>query len=316
MKIHPEFVGCDASKRNLDFFDGGDGLVHRVENNPAPIGAWLDGLPDLPDRHFIFEATGPHDGHLIKALEARNLRFSRVNPSRARDFGRAVGLMAKTDAIDARMLAAMGQCLDPAPTPARDPARDRLAALHKRRDQLVAMRQKEKVRLMEAEPEDHASLQRHIAWLDTEIMEIEKGRDALVRESEDLSRLSRLLRSIPGIGPVGATTLLALMPELGKTSPRGVAALAGLAPFNVDSGQFRGHRAIRGGRRRVRNALYMAAVTAARSQSRFATFANELRARGKPFKLAIIALARKILVTANAILRDGEPFKSENIVAR
>ncbi|WP_248304587.1 transposase [Breoghania sp. L-A4] len=120
--------------------------------------------------------------------------------------------------------------------------------------------------------------------------------------------MERLLRSIPGIGPVAATTLIALMRELGTTSPKAIAALAGLAPFNVDSGRFRGHRAIKGGRKRVRDALYMAAVTAARSNSRFKAYARALVDRGKPFKVTMIALARKILVTANAILRDGVPF--------
>lgn len=309
MMINPEFIGCDISKGHLDIFDAGDGLTRQISNDPETITAWLDGLPEHPGRHIVLEATGRYDRCLVRALEARELRFSRVNPARARDFGRALGLMAKTDAIDARMLAAMGQCLDLPPTPAHDPARERLSALHKRRDQLVAIRQKEKLRLAEADCEERASLDRHIAWLDAEIAEVEAARDALLRADKTLAQQNRLLRSIPGIGPVAATTLLALMPELGTTSPKAVAALAGLAPFNVDSGQFRGHRAIRGGRRRVRNALYMAAITAARSSPRFGTFADELRARGKPFKLTNIALARKILVTANAIIRDGVPFE-------
>ena len=309
MKIHPQFIGCDVSKHHLDVFEADGEARRRIGNDPASIAAWLDSLPDGPDRHVVFEATGRYDRLLAAALAARGLRFSRVNPARARDFARALGLMAKTDAIDARMLAAMGQCLEPAPTPARDAAREHLAGLHRRRDQLVAMRQKETLRLIEAAPPERDSLQRHIAWLDAEIKALEARRNALLRQNAELARLNRLLRSIPGIGPVAAATLLALMPELGSTSPRAVAALAGLAPFNVDSGQFRGHRAIRGGRRRVRNALYMAAVAAARSNSRFAAFAESLRARGKPFKLAIIALARKILITANAVLRDNIAFQ-------
>lgn len=310
MKIHPQFIGCDVSKHHLDIFDADGDTAQRIVNDPQSIAAWLDGLPAPADRHVVFEATGRYDRHLSAALHARGLRCSRVNPARARDFARALGLMAKTDAIDARMLAAMGQCLAPTPTPEREASRDRLAGLHKRRDQLVAMRQKEKLRLMEAGPEEHDSLARHITWLDAEIAAVEEDRDVLLREDAELARLNRLLRSIPGIGPVASATLLALMPELGSASPKAVAALAGLAPFNVDSGQFRGHRAIRGGRKRIRNALYMAAVTAARSHSRFAAFAGNLKERGKPAKVVIIALARKILITANAILRDGVPFNA------
>lgn len=308
MKIHPGFIGCDVCKHHLDIFEADGSRTRRIDNSDEAIAAWLAGLPARPDRHIVFEATGRYDRRLAAMLQARGLRFSRVNPARARDFARALGVMAKTDRIDARVLAAMGQALDPAQTPARDAARDALAGLHKRRDQLVAMRQKEKVRLADAGPQERTSLERHLGWLDAEIAEVEAQRDALVSADAELARLNRLLRSIPGIGPVAAATLLALMPELGTASPKALAALAGLAPFNVDSGRFRGHRTIRGGRRRVRNALYMAAVSAWRSKTRLGTFAQTLIDRGKPFKLAMIALARKILLTANAILRDQIPF--------
>lgn len=308
MKIHPRFIGCDVCKHHLDIFEADGSRARRIDNSEAAIAAWLAGLPARSDRHIVFEATGRYDRRLAAMARARGVRFSRVNPARARDFARALGMMAKTDSLDARMLAAMGQALDPAATPAADEARDALAGVHRRRDQLVAMRQKEKVRLAEAGGQERDSLERHLGWLDAEIAAIEAHRDALLRADAELARLNRLLRSIPGVGPVAATTLLALMPELGTASPKALAALAGLAPFNVDSGRFRGHRAIRGGRRRVRNALYMAAVSAWRSKTRLGAFAEQLIDRGKPFKLAMIALARKILLTANAILRDQVPF--------
>lgn len=310
MTIHPAFIGIDVSKRHLDIFEAERSLHHRIANTDAAISAWLDSLPAREDRHVVFEATGRYDRRLCEALTLRGLRFSRVNPARPRHFARALGQLAKTDKIDARMLAAMGERLNPAPTAARDAVRDRLAGWLRRRDQLVAMRQKEKLRLAEATADERASLERHIAWLDAEIAAVEAERDALLREDTALARANTLLRSIPGIGPVAATTLLALMPELGAASPQTIAALAGLAPFNVDSGESRGHRAIRGGRKRVRTALYMAAVTAARSKARFSAYLEGLRARGKPAKLAIIALARKILITANAILRDNVPFQA------
>lgn len=310
MTIHSRFIGCDVSKHHLDLFEADGSRARRIDNSREAIAAWLAGLPAAPDQHVVFEATGRFDRLLATMLHARGVTFSRVNPARARDFARALGTMAKTDRIDARILAAMGQALAPPRAPDRDAAREALAGLHKRRDQLVAMRQKEKVRLAEAGPDERASLERHLAWLDAEIAVLEVDRDALVRTNAGLARLNRLLRSIPGIGPVAATTLLALMPELGSASPKAVAALAGLAPFNVDSGRFRGHRAIRGGRKRVRDALYMAAVAAWRSNGRIGAFARTLIDRGKPFKLAIIALARKILVIANAVLREDTPFRA------
>lgn len=307
MKIHPGFVGCDVSKHHLDVFDPAAATGRHLENTSAAIAAWLDTLAGR-DVLVVFEATGRYDLDLRHALAERGVAFARVNPGRARNFARALGLIAKTDAIDARMLAAMGQSLALAPTPPCSAARQRLAIVHQRRDQLVAMRQQEKLRLIDAVEEERADLEDHIAWLDAKIGVLEARRDALLRDDVELARLHRLLRSIPGIGPVAAATLLALMPELGSLSPKAAAALAGLAPFNVDSGRFRGKRTIRGGRRRVRKALYMAAVTAARSRSRFGAFARTLRDNGKPFKLANIALARKILVTANAVLRDQKPF--------
>ncbi|MGG9999072.1 IS110 family transposase [Pseudovibrio ascidiaceicola] len=310
MTLHPFYIGIDISKAYLDIFEESTSKHLQIENTSEAISAWLSAFPDMPSLNIIFEATGRYDRKLTHALHTLKIRFSRVNPARARDFARALGQMAKTDQIDARMLADMGKCLKPDATTQRAPERDQLAALHKRRDELVDTRKKERQRLAQALAEEHASIARHISWLNEEIKFIEQKRDTLLKETAEFTHDNKLLRSIPGVGPITATTLLALMPELGRASPKAIAALAGLAPFNVDSGQFRGHRAIKGGRKRVRNALYMAAVTAARSNSHFASFAQALIKRGKPFKAAMIALARKILITANALLRDGVPFNA------
>ena len=208
------------------------------------------------------------------------------------------------------MLAAMAQCLHPEPAQPVDIDRERLARLHKRRDQLVAMRQQERTRASEcACPDTNADISRHLTWLDREIDTIEARIETLIAASTNLAAAADLMRSVPGVGPVTAAALLALLPELGARSPKTIAALAGLAPFNVDSGQCRGLRRISGGRKRVRDALYMAAVAASRSKSRFATFYKTLRNAGKPPKLAFIALARKILTTLNAILRDQIAFQ-------
>lgn len=307
--IHPVFIGCDVSKAHLDFFDDETQAHMRIANTPCAIATWLDAL-DGREATVVLEATGRYDRRLCALLEERRRPYCRVNPARARDFARALGRLAKTDAIDARLLARLGRTLQPVPTPPVDRGRRALSGLHGRRDQLVGMRQQEKTRLHEADPAERDSLERHIAWLSEEITRIEQAcREALDADVQ-LREQSMRLRSIPGIGPVTALTLLTQMPELGNRSEKAVAALAGLAPFNADSGTQRGQRHIRGGRKRVRDALYMAALVACRMKSRFATKAMIFRDKAKPFKVIIIAIARKILITANAIIRDKSSYQA------
>jgi transposase len=309
MTLHPDIIGCDVSKAHLDFFVTSHACARRIDNTSEAISTFLADLKRPADL-IVFEATGRYDRPLRQVLEARGLRYARVNPARARHFAKAIGLLAKTDRIDARMLATMGQNLPLAPTPPRAPGRARFAALHGRRDQLVAMRQKERQRLRDADTIERDSLQRHIAWLSEEISAVEKSCERLIKENEALQAKICLLRSIPGIGPVAAAALMVHLPEIGTLSAKQAAALAGLAPFNTDSGRFKGKRSIRGGRKRVRDALYMSAVTAARSAPRFTAWADSLSDNGKPFKVIMIALARKILTIANAVIRDQTPFRA------
>lgn len=308
MTIHPGIIGIDVSKAHLDIFDAESGRTERLPNSSEAARSLAQRLQSRPQAFAIFEATGHYDRHLRLVFDAQNIAYARVNPSRARAFARAAGFLAKTDAVDARMLAAMAQALPLSPATARDQDRETLAGLHKRRDQLVSIRAAERVRLSEAS-DLNDSLQSHIAWLDTEIARFDALIAAAIVLSAELTADMRLLRSAPGVGPVTGATLIALMPELGSLSPKAAAALAGLAPFNADSGQFRGVRRINGGRRRVRQALYMAAVTAVRSASRFKHLYETLRQKGKPAKLALIAIARKLLVTLNAMLRDRIAFQ-------
>lgn len=307
MTIPPVCVGIDVSKTHLDIFDPRDGF-RRIDNADAALAAFAK-MQRKKRRFVVFEATGSYDRRLRRALDAAKVPHARVNPQQARDFAKATGRRAKTDAIDARMLAELGRALSPRPRPKSDLARERLALKHKRRDQLVAMRQQEAVRHSECGDQDTAAdIAGHLAWLDAEIAKL----DATIRQAIDaeptLRRAEKRLRSVPGIGPVAATTLLALMPELGTRTPKAIAALAGLAPFNNDSGKRRGQRVIKGGRARVRKALYMAALAAANSKTRLGEFARKLRAAGKPPKLVLIALARKILVILNAICRENASF--------
>jgi transposase len=309
MTIPPVAIGIDVSKHHLDLYDPQHG-PGRLPNTPAAIQAWADSLPGRCAL-VVFEATGPYDTALRRALAGAGVAQARINPEQARAFARALGLRAKTDAVDARMLSAFAERMRPAPRPAADPVRERIALWHKRRDQLVAMRKQERARASECpDPALTAHIVRQIDALSQDIQIIEARLRDLLKADAALVAVERRLRSVPGVGPVTALTLVALLPELGQRSPKTIAALAGLAPYNHDSGQRRGSRRIQGGRRRVREALYMAAVSAARTPTRLGAFARDLRARGKPPKLAFIALARKILVILNAILRDNSSFQT------
>jgi len=308
MIIRPSVVGIDISKHHLDIFDTLSGAATRIDNTKPAIKAMVSRL-QANSAFVVFEATGSYDKALTLALEASGIAFARVNPAQARDFARACGRLAKTDRIDARMLADMGSRLALTPSQAICPKRRKLNGLAGRRDQLVDTRTQEKTRIKEADDDDlKQSLQDHIDWLNAYIEDLERQIETLIEDDRDLTNQATLMRSVPGVGPVTATTLLALMPELGTRSRRTIAALAGLAPINADSGQYRGTRRIRGGRQRVRKALYMAAVSAVRTKSRFKTAYQAMIEAAKPPKIALIAIARKILVTLNAMLREQRPF--------
>lgn len=308
MMIAPGFVGIDVSKHHLDVFDAASAAPIRLANTAGAVAELAHGWAQR-DAFVLFEATGRYDLDLRQALTVAGVRFARVNPARARDFARSAGFLAKTDAVDARMLAIMAQALQPAAAEAVLEARERLACLNKRRDQLVATRQQERTRERECrDPVSRQSIAAHLAWLNAAIGAIEAQIAASIAQEPDLEHDRRLLISVPGVGSVTAATLLALLPELGRRSPKQLAALAGLAPYNNDSGTRRGQRSIRGGRKRVRDALYVAAFIATRHAPRFKAFFQSLTGAGKPRKLALVAVARKLLTVLNAILRDRQPF--------
>lgn len=306
MMIASGFVGIDVGKQYLDIFAG---RPARIANTEQAIAAWLAGL--AAPKLVLFEATGRYDAKLRLALSAAGIGFCRVNPAQARAFARATGQLAKTDKVDAQMLARMAQVLRPQSRPVADAGRHKLSELCARRDQLVDMRRAELTRQQEAtDPDAMADLAGHIEELSVRIAAFELRIASLIEATPELDRVHRLLRSIPGIGPVTATILMALLPEAGQRSPKTIAALAGLAPLNNDSGSFRGKRTIRGGRARVRTALYMAALTAIRSSGPLGQRFNAMVQAGKPKKLILVAIARKLLVIANAVLRDQTPFQA------
>jgi len=309
MTISPGYVGIDISKRTLDVFDAALGRGERIENASAAIAVLVQRWRGK-DMLIVFEATGSYDRLLQAALHAAGVAFARVNPGRARDFARAAGFLAKTDKVDARMLAMMAERMRPRPEPAQLAERERLKMLHRRRDQLVQSRKQERTRLSEAlDEEERTDITHHITWLSANILDLERRIRHLIASAEALRLATARLRQAPGIGPVAAATLLALLPELGSRSPKAIAALAGLAPLNRDSGAVRGKRTIAGGRKRVRDALYMAALTAVRAHPYFQHFYQRLLAAGKAKKLALIAVARKLLIALNAMIRDGNAFR-------
>lgn len=307
--IHPVSIGCDISKAFLDIADPQTRQPIRIANTKPSIDEWLDTFSGR-DVIIIFEATGRYDRILREELARRTIPYCRVNPARARDFAKAIGQMAKTDRIDAKMLARMGEALSPPLSKPVDPPRQQLKSLQTRRDQLVAMRQQERQRLHTAEPFELDSIERHLGWLDAEIAAIEQQCQAHLKTHGELQKQGALLRSIPGVGQITACTLLAHLPELGDGNPKHMAALAGLAPFNCDSGKYQGQRRIIGGRKRVRDALYIAALVAYRVKAPFTRIVQTMQAKGKPFKVIIIAIARKLLTIANAIIRDKTAFKT------
>lgn len=303
-------IGIDVSKQALDIFEEAIGTPERIANTPEAIAERIARWHDR-DVFVVFEATGVYDRTLTAALTRAGIRHARINPSRARDFARASGRLAKTDAIDARMLAAYARAMEPAADPATSPVRNTLASLVKRRDQLVHMRAQEKNRFSEEQDLTMIKrLRRHLDFLSDDIKAIEDEIQELVRTDPAITEEARLMRSAPGIAPVACMQLISQMPELGRLSPKQIAALAGLAPFNVDSGGHRGKRSIAGGRKRVRDALYMAALNAVRKNGPIKRFYDRLRAANKAAKLALIAVARKLLTVLNAMIRDRKTFVS------
>jgi transposase len=300
-------IGCDLSRAFLDVHVFPEARSARIDNSAGAISAWLKTL--APDTLVVLEATSGCDGPLMAALAARGIPFARVNPRQAREFARALGVLAKTDRVDARVLAEMGARLDLPVTVPTSPSRLRLADFLRRRRQLVEIRKAEKVRRHSAgQDEIVEEIEAMIDLLSARIDALDRRIAALVAEDRQLSTQAELLTAVPGIGRVVLATLLGELPELGRLCRRRIASLAGLAPHAHDSGTWRGTRRIWGGRRKVREALYIAALTAARRVPALQRMRDRLKAKGKPPKAVLIACARQLLVILNAMVRDAKPL--------
>ena len=313
----PTFVGIDVSKARLDVATRPAAAAFHVANDPAGLAELVARLGPLAPALVVPEATGGYELPAVAALRAAGIAVAAVNPRQARDFARGVGRLAKTDAIDAAVLAHFAEAVRPEPRPAEPAERAALDALLSRRRQLIEMRVMESNRLETcADPAVRDGIGRHVAWLEAEEAEADRTLEEAVRASPAWRGRDELLRSIPGVGPVVSRTLLAALPELGSADGGRLAALAGLAPFARDSGSRSGPRSVRGGRPEVRRVLYLAALSASRRGGPLTEFAERLRARGKRAKVVLIAVARRLPVIADAILRTGIPWRPEMAMPR
>ena len=311
------FAGVDVSKDRLDVclrwseperhYEEEEDFV--VDYDEGGIDALVSRLLEERTVLVILEATGGFERTVVGALAAEGLPLVVVNPRQVRDFARATGRLAKTDRIDAAILARFAEAVRPAPKPLPDREIHALQAIVARRRQLLRMLAAENNRLGEAPKPVAKRIEAHVRWLEKELCRTERDLEAAIESSPVLGENEALLRSVPGVGPVLARTLLAGVPELGTLTHKRLAALVGVAPLNRDSGTLRGHRSVWGGRAEVRAALYMGALVATRHNAVIGEFYERLLAAGKPKKVALVACMRKLLSILNAVLKHRTPWR-------
>ena len=310
MDRYEVFVGIDVSKARLDVHVLPSDEAFVVTRDDEGLKSLLARLAGLELALVVLEATGGLQERVALEVAAAGLPVAVVNPRQVRDFARATGRLAKTDRIDAAMIARFADKVRPEPRTLPDAARQALIDLVARRRQLVEMRSTEKTRRSQLAPALRPRLEEHLEWLGKAIDELDGDLGRTLRQSPLWRAEDDLLRSIPGLGPVTRATLMAKLPELGQLGRRQIAALVGLAPMNRDSGTFRGKRFIQGGRGDVRTVLYMATLAAIRASASLKHFYLRLRAAGKPAKVAITATMRKLLTIINAICKTRTPWEN------
>jgi transposase len=310
MEQEPTYVGIDVAKAHADIAVHPTGLRWQAPCTDEGIQELVSHIQALQPTIVLLEASGGLEIPFVAALANSHLPVAVVNPRQVRDFARATGKLAKTDSLDAQVLAHFAEAVRPNPRPLPDAEAKALAALLARRHQLVAMLVAEKNRLYKALPSVRSRIKTHITWLERELEDTDDDLRTMLRQSPVWCEKENLLRSVPGVGPQLSLSLLAYLPELGTLDRKRIAALVGVAPFNRDSGPYRGRRKVWGGRVRVRTALYMATLVASRYNPVIRAFYQRLLAAGKPKKLAITACMRKLLTILNAILRSSTPWRA------
>ena len=299
------YIGVDVAKDWIDVFDPETGIGRRIRTCDLTAFAKAQS-----DKLVVAEASGGYERPLIAALEAAGTRYVRVNPRHAREFARATGKLAKTDRTDARTLAAMGAALELKADEPACPARTRLAALNARRDALKAHVKKEKTRLQQtSDAWIRADIKSLLAVLERRVLKVEAEIASEIKANDNLTRLDAQLQTAPGIGKIVSAVLIGKLPELGHANRRQIASLAGLAPHAHDSGYMRGKRRIWGGRKEVKSALYIAVFIASRKDPEMIAERARMQEAGKPFKVVIIALARRLLTRLNSMVKEDRNYR-------
>jgi transposase len=307
-------VGVDVAKSVLDVAVSGSSEVRRFANDDGGVRQAVAYIAGIRPTRIILEATGRLEMPLAAALQAASLPVAVINPRQIRDFARATGALAKTDAIDARILALFGVRVKPDIRPLPDKEACEMASLLRRRLQLVEMLTSEHNRASQADEEVRPGIDAHISWLGEAVSRMDGEIEDRIKRSPSWREKDNLLKSVPGVGRVVSSTLLIELPELGKLNRRKIAALVGVAPLNRDSGTMRGKRTVWGGRARLRAVLYMAALVASRRNPVIAAFYQRLVDAGKAKKVALVACMRKLLTILNAMMRTMVAWKPANNV--
>ena len=303
-------VGIDVASADLVVAVGPTAEGWAVPNDDAGVAAVVRRLRPLAPTVIVLEATGGYERAVVAALAAAGLPVVVANPRQVRDFARATGQLAKTDAVDAAVLALFAERVHPEPRALADAATQALAAVLTRRRQLLDMLTAERNRLAQAVPAVRRDVQAHIRWLERRLADLDRDLDALIQHSPVWRAKDDLLQSVPGVGPVVSRTLLGTLPELGTLTHKQLAALAGVAPMARDSGVWRGRRRFTGGRAAVRATLYMAALVATRHNPTIRDFYHRLLAAGKPTKVALTACMHKRLNILNAMVRANAVWRN------
>lgn len=298
------FIGIDVSKSELEMAVRPEGKAMNFANTEDGIALLIDFLKPLCPSLVVLEATGGLEISLVNALAIKEIPVVVVNARQVRDFAKAIGRLAKTDRIDAEVIAQFAEALRPPVRPLKDEETQRLHALNSRRRQLVGMIRSEQNRLGSAPKWTQKEIQNHLQWLKKALGKIEKDITDLIKGSPMWREKEAILRSFKGVGPVTSASLLAGLPELGTINSKPLSALIGVAPLNRDSGQFRGKRAVWGGRDNVRSVLYMATMSAIRFNPVISSFYKKLKAAGKPHKVAMTACMRKTIVILNSMIKN------------
>ena len=305
MSREPNYVGIDVSKEQIDVAVRPTGRTWSLSYDGTSVDDLVAELKDLKPVGVITESTGGLELPLVAALAAAALPVAVVNPRQVRDFAKSTGQLAKTDRLDAQILAHFGEAVRPPMRPLRDADTQALGAVLARRKQVMDILVAEKNRLGRAAPEVRPRIEAHIEWLKQELGYLDTDLRQKIESSPLWREKDDLLRSVPGVGPQVSLTLLAYLPELGTLNRKQIAALVGVAPFNRDSGPHRGKRSVWGGRATVRSTLYMGALVASRSNPVLREFYQRLLEAGKPKKVALTACARKLLTILNSMARTG-----------